>query len=72
MGPDYFRDNLADVLHLRSSSSLLVGNLKDQRTAWLVISVLNGIREEPGLFDADFGAGPAAAPGRKSLPDAKT
>lgn len=51
-GGDYFRQNLAGALHLDENSSLLVGNLNNQRTAWLVISVLNGIREAPTLFDA--------------------
>ena len=51
-GGDYFRRNLAGALHLDPNSSLLVGNLNNQRTAWLVISVLNGIREAPTLFDA--------------------
>jgi hypothetical protein len=51
-GAEYFRNNLAGALHLRPSSSLLVGNMRDQRTAWLVISVLNGIRNDaPTLFD---------------------
>lgn len=48
---DYFRTNLAGALHLDEDSSLLVGNMNNQRTAWLVISVLNGIREAPSLFD---------------------
>lgn len=51
-GEDYFRQNLTGALHLRPDSSLLVGNLSHQRTAWLVIAVLNGIREAPTLFDA--------------------
>lgn len=51
-GVEYFRKNLAGALHLRPDSSLLVGNMNNQRTAWLVISVLNGIREAPSLFDA--------------------
>ena len=51
-GEDYFRRNLEAALHMRPDSSLLVGNLNNQRTAWLVISVLNGIREAPTLFDA--------------------
>lgn len=51
-GPDYFRRNLAGALHLSERSSLLVGNMNNQRTAWLIISVLNGIREAPTLFDA--------------------
>jgi hypothetical protein len=37
-------------LHLSPSSSLLVGNMRDHPTSWLVISVLNGVREEPDLF----------------------
>lgn len=51
-GGDYFRANLASALHLDENSSLLVGNLNHHRNAWLVISVLNGIREAPTLFDA--------------------
>jgi HNH endonuclease len=51
-GEAYFRANLAGALHLRSDSSLLVGNLSHQRTTWLVIAVLNGIRDAPSLFDA--------------------
>lgn len=50
-GPDYFRDNLAGALSLTPESSLLVGNMNNKRTTWLVISVLNGIREERTLFD---------------------
>lgn len=47
------REEMADFLHLSSSgSSLFVGNQNHRRTSWLVISVLNGIREapEPELF----------------------
>lgn len=51
-GPDYFRQNLAGALHLDQDSSLLIGNFNQHRTSWLVISVLNGIREAPTLFDA--------------------
>lgn len=51
-GEQYFRDHLPGALHLRDDSSLLVGNMNNQRTAWLVISVLNGIRAAPTLFDA--------------------
>jgi hypothetical protein len=47
----YFLDNLEGALHLTDQSSLLVGNMNNQRNAWLVISVLNGIREAPTLFD---------------------
>jgi hypothetical protein len=47
----YFLDNLEGALHLTNQSSLLVGNMNNQRNAWLVISVLNGIREAPTLFD---------------------
>ena len=48
----YFLDNLETALHLTSSSALLVGNMNNQRTSWLVISVLNGIREPETLFDS--------------------
>jgi hypothetical protein len=51
-GEQYFRDNLHGALHLRPDSSLLIGNMNNQRTSWLVISVLNGIREAPTLFDS--------------------
>jgi hypothetical protein len=47
----YFRQHLADALHLQPDSSLLVGNMNNQRTTWLVISVINQIREPPTLFD---------------------
>lgn len=40
--PDRHRE--LDV-HLGEGSSLLVGNMNHQRNAWLVISVLNGIRD---------------------------
>lgn len=50
-GEDYARENLTAALHLRDDSSLLVGNQANRRTSWLVISVLNGIRAQPGLFD---------------------
>ncbi len=46
------RTEMAAFLHLTSSSSLLIGNINNQRTAWLIISVLNHIREAPTLFDA--------------------
>jgi hypothetical protein len=49
--PDYYRPKMVDALHLRPSSCLFVGNMNNQRNAWLVISVLNGIREDPTLFD---------------------
>jgi hypothetical protein len=45
------REEMASFLHLSpSTSSLFVGNLNHRRTSWLVISVLNGIREAPALF----------------------
>lgn len=50
-GPAYFRDNLAGALNLTSESSLLVSNMNNKRNTWLVISVLNGIREERTPFD---------------------
>lgn len=40
----YYRTNMASALHLKDSSSLLVGNQVRHRNVWLVISVLNGIR----------------------------
>jgi hypothetical protein len=49
-GPDYLRKHLVSALHLSPTSSLLVGNMRDHPTSWLVISVLNGIREQPDLF----------------------
>lgn len=48
----YFRDNLGGALNLTLSSSLLVGNMNNQRNTWLVISVLNNIREPETLFDS--------------------
>ena len=46
------RHELRQALHMNSGSSLLVGNMANQRTAWLVISVLNGVRSaQPSLFD---------------------
>lgn len=39
------------ALHLDPSCSLLVGNLNNQRNAWLVISVLRGLRAAPSLLD---------------------
>lgn len=49
---DARRYDIPRNLHLGESSSLLVGNLSHQRTAWLVISVLNGVVEnQPTLFD---------------------
>lgn len=48
----YFLDNLEGALSLRPSSSLLIGNMNNQRNVWLVISVLNGVRREEDLFDS--------------------
>lgn len=61
-GEAYFREKLAGALHLDENSSLLVGNMANRRTTWLVISVLNGIREAPTLFDG-------LLDDRKSIPD---
>jgi hypothetical protein len=44
------------ALHLDPSCSLLVGNLNNQRNAWLVISVLRGLRAAPSLLDELVGA----------------
>jgi HNH endonuclease len=49
---DYYRQHMAGALHLDPDSSLLVGNMNNRRTVWLIISVLNGIRTAPSLFDA--------------------
>ena len=51
-GEAYFRQHLGGALHLRPDSSLLVGNILHHPTSWLIISVLNGIRDAPTLFDA--------------------
>lgn len=45
------RRYVGEALHLDPTCSLLVGNLNNQRTAWLVISVLRGLRAAPSLFD---------------------
>lgn len=45
------RKYVGGALHLDPSCSLLVGNLNNQRNAWLVISVLHGLREAPSLLD---------------------
>ena len=43
---------VSGALHLSPASSLLVGNLNNQRNAWLVISVINGLRSAvPSLLD---------------------
>jgi hypothetical protein len=39
-------------LHLNENSSLLIGNINQHRTSWIIISVLSGLRESaPTLFD---------------------
>lgn len=48
----YFLNHLESALSLSKDSSLLVGNMNNQRNTWLVISVLNGLREPASLFDA--------------------
>jgi hypothetical protein len=53
--PGYYLDEMASALRLGKRSSILVGNMNNQRRAWLIISVLNGIREEPTLFDSLLG-----------------
>lgn len=47
----YFLGNLRNALHLDGSSSLLVGNMNNKRSTWLVISVLNELRLPMTLFD---------------------
>lgn len=46
------RHELTAGLHLDGTCSLLVGNFNQHRTSWLVISVLRGVRPDPGLFDS--------------------
>lgn len=46
------RKFVGQALHLDPTCTLLVGNLNNQRNAWLVISVLRGLRPAPSLFDA--------------------
>ena len=49
--PERYRE-LPNCLHLNDDSSLLVGNFNQHRSSWLIISVLNGIRNDvPALFD---------------------
>lgn len=45
------RHDLWGNMNAGMGSSLLVGNMSHQRTQWLVISVINGLREVPSLFD---------------------
>jgi hypothetical protein len=49
-GDDYAKENLAGALHLGPDSALLVGNINNQRTAWLVVSVLNAPTGPDQLF----------------------
>jgi hypothetical protein len=53
---DSRRTELPDALHMTSNSSLLIGNFNRHFTSWLVISVLNGLREAPGLFGVNDAA----------------
>jgi hypothetical protein len=53
MSEGHRRRFVSDALHLDPSCALLVGNMNNQRTAWLVISVLRGLRAERGLFDLE-------------------
>lgn len=46
---DARRHELSAALHLSKSVSLLIGNLANQRNAWIIISVLNGIRQDEAL-----------------------
>lgn len=47
---DALRDYMTGALHIDESSCLLVGNLSNQRNAWIVISVLN-LHRQVSLFD---------------------
>jgi hypothetical protein len=44
------RGDLRGALHLKPSSSLLLGNMSHRRKNWLVISVLNGLRQDQQSF----------------------
>ncbi len=64
-GAEYARDNLRGALHIADDPVLLVGNINNQRNAWLVISVLNGVVGQQSLFGLDMAptwgtAGPIA------------
>jgi hypothetical protein len=50
------RRYVGNALYLDPTCSLLVGNLNNQRNAWLVISVLRGLRAAPSLLDELVGA----------------
>ncbi|MGC1214121.1 MAG: hypothetical protein WA890_23040 [Micromonospora sp.] len=50
------RKYVGGALRLDPTCSLLVGNLNNQRNAWLVISVLRGLRAAPSLLDELVGA----------------
>lgn len=45
------RRHITEALHLDSTCSLLIGNFNRHRSAWLVISVLRGVRSAASLFD---------------------
>lgn len=56
--PDVFMQNgraeyLAGAVRLNPDSTLLIGNLNNHRTTWIIISVLNGLRngDQVSLFD---------------------
>jgi hypothetical protein len=44
---DEHRYELLDALHLSGRSSLMVGNMNHHRNAWLVISVVQGLLDQP-------------------------
>lgn len=50
----YRHRELPKALRLTEYSSLLVGNFNQHRNSWLIISVLNGLREaNPALFELE-------------------
>lgn len=51
-GNRYDAAAMAQALHMSRETSLFVGNLNNRRTTWLVISVINHVRQQPSLFDA--------------------
>lgn len=49
------RDALPEALHLGPRSSLMVGNMNNRRNAWLIISVIQGVRDrQMAMFDEEY------------------
>jgi hypothetical protein len=49
------REELSEALHLGPRSSLMVGNMNNKRNAWLIISVVQGLRSvQATMFDEEY------------------